>query len=294
MQVASLRRVLDESIDFESLSHTSASHLSRRCLASIRTSHLTSVSLNLSASKAFTPEVAKQLAHSLPTTIETFAVHFRDVDPAAADALCKALSLHVGSTELTSYNGATPRLAHLELVSNCLSADAGLSLGTMCATRPPPHLASIDFGMPAPWGVLGTSIATAITSAGRPTRPLSYFGSHRMGYECVNVPSRGLTSADLILIVASARTGAPPELRALDLSNNRLDSSGVAVLEQAISSGKLPRLCEIDLSSNMMIEPTAKSSVLSALKRNETPHRRFRLDPDADFRVVQYDPTTQQ
>lgn len=152
------------------------------------------------------------------------------------------------------------RIQRLGFISNSFGENGGFSLGR-CLRDASPTLRSVDFGMPAPFD--HPRVATAITATRSPLK-LSYCGATRMNGGVLNFCGQGLTTCDIILIVASASRGVPAcGLTSLDLSTNSITDDGVRALAKAIASNALPKLNFIDLSSN----PAGnKFEVMEALK----------------------------
>lgn len=85
--------------------------------------------------------------------------------------------------------------------SNAFTPDGGYALGVACGTRAPRQLSTFDFGLPAP---ICNRTASAIVAVRSPLR-ISYFGAHRytseLDGEAYWLPSKGLTSSDVILLL---------------------------------------------------------------------------------------------
>ena len=266
------------------------SPLALQCLQALACSRLTRIQLCLDGCAGFTPAFAHALARSLPPSTVSFALRFSRVAPEGADGFLTALAAHMGSAadDAEAYSGHTPSLACLELVSDALTAEGGAAFGAVCGARAPPTLRAIDWGLPAPWaaGAAGREVAEALTSA-REARPISHFGADRMR-PCVCLPARGLTSIDLILLVASATAGCVGGgggLATLDLSDNAIDSAGVAALGKAVAAGALRSLTSVDLSGNVHVSAAAKRALLGAMRTNETQKIKFTLSAERDLLI---------
>lgn len=268
--LAALRRAFDE-----------GGTLLRRSLNALRSSQLTHVVVNLSDSRGFNVLSARELAKSLPATIQELSVHFSGVPTQAADAfliqLAEVISGESDGASHKAYSGRTPQLARLCLVSDAITAEGGYCLGTACGR--PPCLTSIDWGLPAPFE---SRVASAIVAV-RHEGPLSYVGTDRFvelseGF-AIALPGKGLTTSDLILLLASASRGVPSSLTSLDLSNNDISPAGLEALDDAISSGRLPDLKWINLSRNPSLPQSAKESLLKTMRQCQASRTRchFRL-----------------
>ena len=271
--VAALRRAFD-----------TGGTLLTTCLFALSASMLTHLSADLSGCVDFDVYLAKNLADALPPTVESLTLHFSNVPSAAADARVKGLAAHMASpTPRGEYCGKLPNLTSLTLVSNSLTTEGTSALGlACCAPRAPPKLRSLDMGLPAPFD---HRMASALL-AERSTKWLSYFGEGRMmstgeldNGVAVSLPNKGLTSSDLLLLLATVARSCPTPLTSLVMTGNDLDEIGVAQLAEMITSGLLPKLAYINLSGNERIPESGRKGVLQAMRSFQGP----RLDCDFEL-----------
>ena len=238
-----------------------------RSLEAVRSSPLTHITVNLSGSRGFNPHTAKVLAKSLPATIQVLSVQFCDVGEDAADTFLHELAEVIGGEGTSgSYDGHTPKLARIKLLSNNITADAGYHLGSVLSS--PPSMVSIDWGAPAPFW---DKTASAIVTVRHVERPISYVDIGRFvelddGW-ALSMKAMSLTTTDLILILSGISRGKPRTLTSLDLSNNNLDLSSIKLLDQFIENGQLPDLRWLALSDNKDLPEKAKKKLLETMKQ---------------------------
>jgi len=271
-----------------------ACKLLQNCCDSIHASGLRTLTVDVSlCNNTFDVALARRLIEALPASVEELTVRFYDVDSEAADALLVALGKAMVAGEFCAgYNGKLPMLRFLALHSNAITADGGYAIGVACGARGPPLLKTIDFGgtfggLPTPFDeqVVRAIVATPPV----PGRRMSFFGAQPLG-PCLS--GRGLTTSDVILILASVARGVPAHVQAIDFARSEIDHAGGTALALAIEAGTLPSLVSIDLSNNPLLGSSA-NKVFSALraraKLNEEHGDKFlnySLDPVAEFKVV--------
>jgi hypothetical protein len=240
-----------------------AGSLFKQCLGESRASTLQRAVLNFSNCKAFDEQMATEVCEALPPTMEYLTLCFYDrPESRSADAFLKELRDRLFDPEETSLG----RMRELVLKSNAISREGAYALGVALSQKTMPSLQVLDFGMPAQ---LSHECATQITTCayqGSAPKALSFFGNR-----CAStliLRRQGLTSADLILLIASAVTGACGQLSTLDVSENKIDNKGLEHLERALKlvSGvrKLPDLNVIDLSHNEDTTQGMRQKVLEA------------------------------
>lgn len=270
-----------------------ARELLQNCCDAIHDSGLRTLTIDVSFCGSFDASLARRLVEALPASVEELKVRFYDVDSEAADALLVALGKAMVAGEFCAgYNGKLPMLRFLALHSNAITADGGYAIGVACGARGPPLLKSIDFGgnfggSPTPFDeqVVRAIVATPPV----PGRRVSFFGAQPLG-PCLS--GRGLTTADVILILASAARGMPAHVQAIDFARSEIDHAGGTAVALAIEAGTLPSLVSIDLSDNPLLGSSA-TKIFSALRaraklnedRGDT-FLNYSLDPVAEFKVV--------
>ena len=284
--LACLRRAFDE-----------GGQLLTKCLDAIGASPLTHITVNLNGSKGFNSESAAKLAKSIPSTAVILSVYFNDVPPSVADVfLYEMAEILKGKSDFGPYDGKTPVLQRLCLISNAISAEAGYAFGG--ALGKPPKLASVDFGLPTPFD---DKVANAIVTPRHTEKKLSYYSFDRFAEHPeelntygLSLPRKGLTCSDVVLICASASRGAPESLTALNLANNNIQKAGCEVLEQMITLGLLPKLMWLNLSFNPLPDD-CKKSLLNAMKENQSGRCRcgFTLTPSHEKGSFDIVPTRQ-
>jgi len=263
--------------------------LYRRALAAIQGAPLSHVSLSLSGAARLETSAASALTHALPVTLACLELRFSAVEPQVADTLLKTLAarVHTGA-------GGLPRLQQLTLISDAMTADGGYAIGAACATKAPTSLRTLDFGLPAPFE---HRVASAIVAVRSP-RWLCYFGENRLladgggggvlrGGSSTCIARKGLTSSDLILLLATAARGNPHNLISLELPENDLDEAGVNMLTSMVSDGQLPCLARIDLSDNAHVPDGCKKALLNAMKTVQAGRlgHGFVLSPEKAFLI---------
>ena len=220
-----------------SLHAASSRPLLEGCLEALSLGRLAVIQLSLSNCAAFDATTAGALARALPPALERLVLYYHDVEPVAADCFVEGLSQALGF-------GRLPTMRHVGLFSNMFSDTAGYALSNALRTAPK-TLRSLDFGSPVPFSY--PRIADAIVSIRSPLT-LSYYGEERMSGTGLNVSGMGLSTCDVILLIATASRGVPEKLRALDLSRNPLQNAAITVLVKAIAADSLPHLHYVDLS----------------------------------------------
>ena len=122
-----------------------------------------------------------------------------------------------------------------------------------------------------------------------PPQNLSFYGGQVSS--AIVLRNKGLKSADIILLIASAVTGACGELHTLDVSDNQISDIGLTHLEKVlILNGEkriLPSLYTVDLSNNADTTQGMRQRVLDARRgpMGESTDVVFALSPSHQFRI---------
>ena len=159
------------------------------------------------------------------------------------------------------------KMRELTLKSDSITREGAYALGmALSQGRRGCRISFIDFGVPVPMTHESATQITFCAYNGSAPKNLSFFGANCAPQMVLK--RQRLTSADLILIVASAVTGACGQLRTLDVSENHIDNKGLEALERALKTvngiSKLPDLRIIDLSENKDTTQNARQKVLEA------------------------------
>lgn len=267
------------------------------CLAALTQSGCEHSHISLSGCRAADASMMKALATALPRTLTRFTLLFRDVDEEGGRAFVDALV-----TRLT--NGDFAHLAHLTLESNTIDADGARLLSGALASSGLPRLESISFGLPCPFGHEAAS-TLALIAYPQQGPQISFCGERLPTLTNMALPKLGLTSSDLILLVASMASGACGMVSSLDVSDNKIDNNGLRALELALKPGTKAyrstiNLHTIDLSNNPYTTKAAKQAVLEARRATDDgsrgradPHKAhvvrtvvaYKLAPGFDFRI---------
>lgn len=279
----------------------SSSELYAQCIEAISASCARKLNFPFTRCRAFNAKRAIALANALPRSLEILDMGFHDVE--GGDAFVKVLGarlLHGGGGS-TSDNGDGDAhqgsfggsLTYLGLKSNTLTREGVVSLGAALTQGSLPRLRTFEFGLPVPFDMeTANELAQGVlnATASFPTK-VDFFGGRLSSY--VQLSRAGLTSADLILIVASAATGSFGPLISLDVSHNDIDNKGIEALERALKPPmkKLPDLRIIDISHNKETTQAARVRVLEARRMPKPPPGdrmmpRYELSPSHEFRIL--------
>ena len=242
--------------------HIPGGPLLQQALKELRPSPIQRVAIAFSKCKAFTEEVATAVADSLPASLTDLDfIYYDDPNSLCADAFVKGLAGRLFGPE----NQAPKALKYLALKTNGFK-DSAYDLSVALNQGLMPELKSIDFGCPALMSTESASQLTFCAYNGAAPKGLSFFGSRCASH--IVLRRQRLTSTDLILILASAVSGACGQLMTLDVSENHICNKGLEVLERNLElvngERRLPDLQVIDLSKNDETTHVMRQKVLEA------------------------------
>ena len=237
--------------------------LLKNCLTTLRASNLQRAVVGMSGCKAFDAEMAVDFCSALPPSIEYLTYTcYSGPDSRSSDAFLKEFRDRLFDDDEISLC----KMRELTLKSDSITREGAYALGMALSQKRMPNLKFIDFGVPVPMTHESATQITFCAYNGSAPKNLSFFGANCAPQMVLK--RQRLTSADLILIVASAVTGACGQLRTLDVSENHIDNKGLEALERALKTvngiSKLPDLRIIDLSENKDTTQNARQKVLEA------------------------------
>ena len=245
--------------------------------------------LGFSGCQGFDESKAAELANALPSNLKylDFSCFQKLGEIRCGDAFVATLSQRVIATEGKQLGN----LRQLAIKSDTLTREGAHALGSALSKGLLRRLRSIDMGSPVPIAAETADALTQCVYGSSPPKNLSFCGD-RLASSIV-MRKKGLTSADLILILASAVTGACGEVTMLDVSDNNIGDSALSHLERVLtlsgSQRMLPSLYTIDLSGNTDMTQGMKQRVLDARRgpmgEDQVTGVRFELSPLHSFRI---------
>lgn len=291
---AALRAALDANVD-----------LYAYCLAEIKKSGLRRLFLPFSRCGSFNNKRARELVAALPATLETLDIGFKDVE--SEEEFLVQLATRLKSRRAatsTSFSDEPPdeqksassgfgiALTSLSLKSDAITRDGLAVLGEAIARGCAPKLRTLDFGFPLPFEhETALELAQHVLTPKPFDQKIDFYGGRLSSH--VNLSKTGITSADLILIIASAATGGCGQLISLDVSHNKINNEGLMVLERSLRRphNKLPDLSMIDLSGNKEATNMWRMRIFDARRGPRPPPgeyqaTRFELSSSHEFRIV--------